>query len=228
VELLGAHPDLGQLGHGRAKASRTAERRRQPRRPGDGAVAARQGDAELGEGIQAGPEASGVETRAGRPAQRVHGGRQADGRQQLGQPQRAKVEAAQRCCQRGGAAGAAGKLGERRRGRAGEQVGTAFQQVDEVGVGERREGGGVAGQGRSSSEARRGPGAGPPGGEPEPPRVPPLGGGQPGGYPMRTRRRNARAVRVKVNALNSAAASAPLAITAPSMPNRKLRAASTT
>ncbi|HEV8373259.1 MAG TPA: hypothetical protein VGR68_08635 [Actinomycetota bacterium] len=54
-ELLGAHPDLGQLGHGRAETAGTAERRRQTGRPGDGAVATGQGDAQLGKGVEAGP-----------------------------------------------------------------------------------------------------------------------------------------------------------------------------
>jgi hypothetical protein len=222
LELLGADPDLGQLGHWRPETAGPAERRRQPRRPGDDAVAARQGDAERGQGTQAGPQAAPVQTGAGRLGQRVHGGRQADDRQQLGEPQRAQVEGAQGGRQRGRAAGTAGELGERRRRGAGEQVGAAFQQADEVGVGERREGGGVAGQGVPPPKRARA-GAGSPGGEPEPPRVPPLGGVEPGAppgrYPMRTRRRNASAVSVKVSAQNRVAAITPLVIAALALPS---------
>ena len=155
LQLHGAHPDLGQLGHGRAEAAWPAERRPQRRRPGDGPVRAGQGDPQLGQGGQAGLQARRVEPGAGGLGQGGHGRGQADHRQQLGQPEGTQVEGAQGRGQRRRRARPAGQLRERRRRRRTAQVRPALEQPEQLGVGEAGKGGRVARYQSSSGTGAR-------------------------------------------------------------------------
>ena len=130
----------------RAQAAGPAERRPQPGRARDGAVRAGQGDAQLGQGGQAGLQAPPVEPGPGRRRQLLDGRRQAEHRQQLGQAEGAPVEGTQGGGQRRGRARPAGQLGERgRRGQAPE-VGPALEQALQLGVGEAGKGGRITRQ----------------------------------------------------------------------------------